>query len=159
MMIKLRCTYLFLIIVTLSCNYPAFCMYNSLCLEEKEIFVCIVNHVGLPLIVEKLNQARASDILCITLRLYLTEINDNSLTKLIAETITAREKMYGYRPYSIKKHKDTLTFTSKANNYLGAYTRYWHALDKNGPHIKCVSTFTNIEALEEVIAQIKESTS
>jgi len=161
MFIRLRYAYLFLITIILSFNHATFGMHDPLCAEEKGIFLFAANYainkIGLPSFLKKLERTKEDkEPFYITLKLYLAN-TDDQLTNLVIETITARELLYGYRPNSLTKHKDSLIFTSKANNYLGAYTRYWHSIDNNGPHIKCKSTFTNIDILKEIITQTEKN--
>ncbi len=161
MFIRLRYAHLFLITIVLFFNLATFGMHDPFCAEEKGIFLFAANYaikeIGLARFLKKLERTRKDkESFDVTLNFYIANTDDD-LTNLIIETVTARELLYGYRPNSLKKHKDNLAFTSKANNYLGAYTRYWHRIDENGPHIRCTSTFTNIEILKELIAQIEKN--
>jgi hypothetical protein len=132
-------------------------MHAPLSPEEKELFLSTVNHAGHSFFLDQLELAQESNQgFYISLNLYLANTEKDPLTKSIVETITAQEQLNGYKPNNIKKHKDSLAYTYDANNYLGNYTRYWHRIDDQGPYIKCISTFTNLAALHQALAEIKK---
>jgi hypothetical protein len=84
----------------------------------------------------------------------LTKIRKNSTDNcdiFIINAITEQEKEYGYVPKQINEKIDGVWHITIPTNYIGNYTRYWHKEDAKGKYIELYSTFTDHEALLEVI--------
>jgi hypothetical protein len=170
-MVKLCYAHLFILTILIFSNGMIFSMnlpFKPLNWVEREILLKVVKRVEIESMLEESTPGQTlSDAdscinfdiekypcpLEVKLKFYCKSPAD-VVTKIIFEAIALKEQKLAAKVEEVKVGR--AKNLNQPDNYLGDYTRYWYETDNKGPHISCVSIFTNKAVLAEALSSLKK---